>query len=300
MGFDAQTIPEAATDPIEFSRRNFDLEKPVSETEFEGYRRLYSYERTPLRSSIDSVDESVDYCIKQSVSFDAAYAGERVRGYLLLPKSGKPPYQAVVYFPPSNAFFSDSSQELGFEDLEFLVRGGRAVFFPIYKGTYERRDELESTTPALTEVYRNHVIMWSKDLGRAVDYLESRPDIDNQRVAYYGYSAGAVFGVILTALEDRFRANVFHSGGFEYAKTFPEVDQLNFAPRVNIPTLMLNGRYDLYFPVETSQEPMFRALGTPNRDKHHAIFEAGHTVPRDALIRETLAWLDRYLGSVSP
>jgi cephalosporin-C deacetylase-like acetyl esterase len=295
-------VPEAVAEPIEVSRRNFNLEKPVSETEFEGYRRLYSYEKTPLRASIDSVDESADYWIKQSVSFEAAYANERVSGYLLLPKSGKPPFQAVIYFPPSNAFASNSSQELAFEDLEFLVRDGRAVFYPIYKGTYERREELESTTlvwltsPALTETYRNHVIMWSKDLGRAVDYLESRPDIDDQRLAYYGYSAGAVFAVILTALEDRFRASVLHSGGFEYPKTFPEVDQLNFAPRVKIPTLMLNGRYDPYFPVETSQEPMFWTLGTPEEHKRHLTFESGHTVSKNDLIRETLAWLDLYLG----
>ncbi|UCF38223.1 MAG: dienelactone hydrolase family protein, partial [Acidobacteriota bacterium] len=299
-------VPEAAAEPIEFSRRNFNLEKPVSEAEFEGYRRLYSYERTPLHSLIDSVDERADYWIKQSVSFDAAYAGERVSGYLLLPKSGEPPFQAVIYFPPSGAFILNSSQGLTFEDLEFLVSGGRAVFYPVYKGTYERREESESTalvwlnSPALTDAYRNHVVMWSKDLGRSVDYLESRSDIDDQRLAYYGYSAGAVLGVILTALEGRFRASVLHSGGFEYPKTFPEVDQLNFAPRVKIPTLMLNGRYDLYFPVETSQEPMYRALGTPNIDKHHAILEAGHTVPMDELARETLAWLDRYLGSVSP
>jgi hypothetical protein len=47
---------------------------------------------------------------------------------------------------------------------------------------------------------------------------------------------------------------------FNYA---PEVDPINFAPRVKTPLLMLNGRDDFTFPIETSQEPLFRLLGTP-------------------------------------
>jgi hypothetical protein len=38
----------------------------------------------------------------------------------------------------------------------------------------------------------------------------------------------------------------------------PEVDFINFVPRVRQPVLMLNGRYDNYFPVESAQEPFFR------------------------------------------
>jgi len=61
--------------------------------------------------------------------------------------------------------------------------------------------------------------------------------------------------------------------------------------------LMLNGRYDWFFPVETSQLPMFRLLGTPKEHKRHVVFEAGHMIPRSRHIKETLDWLDRYLGS---
>jgi dienelactone hydrolase len=291
-------VSEAATGPLQFSHRDFDVEKPVSDTDFEIFQRFYSYDKSALTASVDSIDESADYWIKETVSFNAAYANGRVSGYLLLPKRGEPPYQTIVYFPPSNAFYSNSSQKLEFEDVEFLVESGRAVFYPVYKGTYERKDELESDMPALTKEYRDHVIMWSKDLGRSIDYLESRPDIDGQKLAFYGYSAGAALGAILTAVEDRLKASVLYTGGFHHQKTFPEVDQLNFAPRVTVPTLMINGRYDFSFPVESSQESMFRTLGTPEEYKRHITFESGHTVPRNDLIRETLAWLDLYLGPV--
>ena len=78
----------------------------------------------------------------------------------------------------------------------------------------------------------------------------------------------------------------------------PEVDQINFAPRVRIPTLMLNGRYDFLFPFETSQIPMYRFLGTPEEHKVHKVYETAHFVPRNEEIKETLNWLDRYLGPV--
>jgi pimeloyl-ACP methyl ester carboxylesterase len=94
-------------------------------------------------------------------------------------------------------------------------------------------------------------------------------------------------GAILPAPENRFKVSVVH-GGFFFQKGRPEVDQINFAPRVMIPTLMLNGRYDSIFPIETSQLPMFRLLGTPKEHKRYAIFETGHGISRNDLIRETL------------
>jgi alpha-beta hydrolase superfamily lysophospholipase len=69
--------------------------------------------------------------------------------------------------------------------------------------------------------------------------------------------------------------------------------------RVTVPVLLLDGRYDYIFPVETHQLPFMELVGTPDEHKRHVIFEAGHLpLPRAELIRETLAWLDRYQGTV--
>ncbi len=64
------------------------------------------------------------------------------------------------------------------------------------------------------------------------------------------------------------------------------------------PTLMINGRYDYVFPLESSQNPMFRALGAPEKDKRHAVFDAGHMPAHDQIIKEGLDWLERYQGPV--
>ena len=61
---------------------------------------------------------------------------------------------------------------------------------------------------------------------------------------------------------------------------------------------MLNGELDFFFPVETSQRPMFDLLGTPAADKARLVYPGGHSVPRVEMIKESLRWLDPYLGPV--
>jgi len=67
---------------------------------------------------------------------------------------------------------------------------------------------------------------------------------------------------------------------------------------VKSPTLMLNGRYDTINPLETQIKPMFDLLGTPATNKKLVLYETDHIPPVNEMIRETLAWLDRYLGPV--
>jgi len=65
------------------------------------------------------------------------------------------------------------------------------VLFPVYKGTYERGDGLESDNGNMSSTWRDHVIMWAKGRSRAIDYAETRSELDHSMVAYYGYKLGA-------------------------------------------------------------------------------------------------------------
>ena len=96
------------------------------------------------------------------------------------------------------------------------------------------------------------------------------------------YSWGATMGAISRRWSPAQSAG---AGGWRVLATTSaqEVEQLHFAPRVTVPVLMLNGRTDFVFPLETSQLPMFNLLGTPSADKHHVIVESGHSVPARAL-----------------
>ena len=63
----------------------------------------------PLDARVEETDDSADRWRKEKVSFTAAYGGERVTAYLLMPRSGRPPYPLVVFFPGSNALQQRSS-----------------------------------------------------------------------------------------------------------------------------------------------------------------------------------------------
>ena len=265
---------------------------PVDEGTFAVYRRQYAYDRTPLNAVVEATEETAIW-VKHSVAFDAAYGGERMRAFLFLPKNGSPPYQTVIFFPGADAFLLRSSRDMSLAGGDSIIRSGRAFLYPVYKGTYERRTSDEMGPVAERELRT----AWSRDLGRAIDYLETRSDIDRARLAFYGVSAGADAGVILTALEPRLKASVLQGTGIGDAGV-PEIDLLNYAPRVRLPTLLLNGRYDFETPFETAQRPLFALLGSPAEHKRHAVLETGHALPIADVAREILPWLDRYLGPV--
>ena len=292
---------EALKASIKLPYRDFMKEAPVSDEIFNIYMGMYQYDKTELNSTIESVDEDAEDFIKQKISFDAAYGDERVFAYLFLPKNSSPSYQAIVYYPGGGAIdrrSSESLESLAFRRYDFFVKSGRAVIFPMYKGTYERGDDIESDMPNDTTLYKEHVIQWAKDLGRTIDYLENRNDIDSDKLAYFGLSWGGRLGGLMVAVERRFKTAILHAGGLRYQKKKPEVDPFYFVSRVRIPVLMLNGRYDSFFPYETSQVPMFELLGTPEEHKDHLVYDVGHVIPRNQLIKESLEWLDKYLGPV--
>lgn len=277
--------------------RNFLKKKPVSDAVFKIYLSMYKYDRTALNANIESADTTSDY-IMQKISLDAGYGGERLTLFLFVPKVGKPPYQAVVYFPGSNSIHTRSSRFLELQAIDFIIKSGRAVIYPIYKGTYERGSALNSDYPSETSLWKDHVIAWGKDIGRSIDYLETRSDIDAGKVAYYGLSWGGAMGAIMPAVEQRFKVCVLYVAGLYFQRALPEVDAINFITRIKIPVIMLNGKYDHFFPVETSQKPFFTLLGTPPEHKKYVLYETGHFVPRNQLIKESLDWLDKYLGPV--
>ena len=181
---------------------------------------------------------------------------------------------------------------------EFIVRSGRAVIIPAYSGTLERGPSVYRL-PADQE--RERALRWSMDLGRSIDYLETRRDIDSRKLGFYGISSGASHGVRLIAVDARFKAAVLSSGGLQQNQP-AEVDSWNFAPRVHVPVLMVNGRDDFLFPVDTNQKPLFQALGIREPEKKHILYDGGHSnlVTRPDLIGEVLDWFDRYLGPVEP
>ena len=294
-----ESIPKVATAPVPMPRRDLSHEKPASDVLFQAYRSQYSYDKTPLNPTAEPFGQGEADWKAERITYAAGYGNERAVAYLFLPTHGKPPLQTVVFFPGSNALQLRKFSLYTTAALDAILRSGRAVLYPVYKSTYERGDGMESDVPDMTSAWRDHVIMWTKDVSRAIDYAETRPELDQNKLAYYGYSWGAAMGGIVPAIEPRIKVCVFALGGLEFQRSLPEVEPINFVSRVKQPVLMLNGRYDFFFPVESNQQPFYQLLGSRKDQKKHLLYDTGHNIPRNELIKETLNWLDQYLGPVN-
>jgi hypothetical protein len=297
---DREKIPQTAFQPYVFvEKRDYLIEKPVDEATFRIYRNRFLYDKRDLETVIESRDSSFQDWTVEKISFNAAYNNERIIVYLFLPRKILPPYQTLIFFPGSNATTSDDFNNNYWANwfTDFILKSGRAVVYPVYKGTFERKNSQE---PIVYQGYQyaDWLIKWVKDFSRSVDYLMTRPDINTEKLGYYGHSWGARLGSIIPAVEGRLKVSILVVGGLPSSRRVPEADELNYLPYVKIPVLMLNGKYDMAFPYETTVKPFFELLGTQAKDKHIRIYETDHYVPKNEMIKEVLSFLDNYLGPV--
>jgi dienelactone hydrolase len=300
---DKEKIPVTAFRLIEIALRgnmDYSLETPVPESIFRIYKNQFLYDKTALNPIIEERDESPEDWIVEKVSYNTAYGNGRMISYLFLPRNSSPPFQTLIFFPGSYAIDSKDLKTNGSVNsyLDYLLKSGRAVVYPVYFRTYQRNDGKIDYYPAESHQYTEALIKWVKDFSRTIDYLETRTDIDISKLGFYGHSWGGRLGGIIPAVEDRLAVNILLVGGLSNTKPYPEADGINYIPRIKIPTLMLNGRYDAAFPLKKSVMPFFNLLGTPAADKRICIYETGHYTSKADRTREILNWCDKYLGSV--
>ena len=286
--------PEAFAEPIpsiDALCTDRTKDTPADDQAFKIYLNLHSYSKTDLKATVESVEDvASQYWRKEKISFQAAYGNERMSADLFLPKNVVQPYQIIIFFPGSGPLTRKALDPYEIRIVDLILRTGRAVMVPVYKGLFERGPAPEGYLD------RELALHWSKDLGRSIDYLETRSDIDLGKLAYIGYSMGGWTGPRLIAVEPRIKVGVL-AATCSGNPVSPEVDPWNFAPRVKIPVLVLSGRYDFICLLEPTVVPLFHLLGTPEKDKLHKVYERGHAL-FDGLevFKDMFLWLDRYLG----
>jgi dienelactone hydrolase len=284
--------------------------QPVSDEVFVTLRERYFYDKAELNVKAEKKDESSEYWDMEKVTFDAAYGNERTGACLFFPKRISPPFQTVVFFPGAGGLWVKSSDNLDdtllFKNLlEFIVKDGRAVVYPLYKGFFERNNPGKYYPLIRNFNSYEGAEYWSqllKDFRRALDYLETRDEIDMDKIAILSYSWGIFAGTILPAIEERIDVNVICLAGmglsFRPETKRAELNPVNFVGRVMMPTLLLSGKHDAFYPLETSAKPLYELLGTPKDQKHHQIYELDHAIQKNVVVRDVLWFLDKYLGPV--
>jgi formylglycine-generating enzyme required for sulfatase activity/dienelactone hydrolase len=297
--------PELSAPLETMPQMDFTTRVPCGDEIYRAYAGLFAYTKLDLRPKVESRQEWSDRTVVEKVTFDDAVGGSRMVAYLFLPKQGHPPFQTVVYFPGVGGQRISSIFDYGTvknREVDLFTSSGRAFVFPVLAGTFERRDG--SVQPQTLEQHRDYRIRVIRDFVRTLDYLETRPDIDADRLAFLGLSWGGYLGSQVLALETRLKAAVFLAGGLDqedYQPTTysPEIDVINFIPRARAPVLIIHGRYDFISPLRTEPTTILKLLGTPEKDKTLIIKETGHNVWQlNETRKDTFDWLDKYLGPV--
>lgn len=270
--------------------------QPVDDSAFEALRARYEYPKTPLTARVVERADQGDW-IREKIEYDVD--GQSVPAYLYLPKNYRRPLQ-VIHFSPAGDVYSGwrtlpHSVEIM---LAPVIRSGRAVFSVVMPGFIGRPRAPGFVLPdSRSAEFADYTEQRIREFRRGLDYLETRADIDSTRIAFDAMSAGSWEGVILVAVESRYRSVLLIGSGIKprALSDIPAANRINFAPHIAVPKLMVQGRYDESAPLASEAEPLFRLLRQPKRLE---VFEGGHVPPLSVAIPIITRWFDETLGKV--
>ncbi len=150
-------------------------------------------------------------------------------------------------------------------------------------------------------------------LRRAVDLLQSLPQVNDERIGFVGYSAGARTGAILAGVEPRIRALVFMSGGEDSVGEFMDLvseeekaevrplledtDGLEYIAQASPSKLFFQaGRRDKLVP----RNALETLIGAGSEPKKVSWYDAGHDLAVPKAQRDQLDWLSQVLQIEGP
>jgi dienelactone hydrolase len=314
--------------------------------------------RWPEATALDArVEERVDLgnVIRERVTYETE-PGDRVPAYVLVPKDLRPGERRPGIFAHhqhAGQFHVGKSEVVGLAGnpeqayaLQLAQRGyvvlaPDAICFeergplrdlaapvpagdrgqvpsepPVNQAAGQQFERFEFTKRVMYGSCLQTKMVW--DMQRGLDYLQSRPEVDAERLGCIGHSLGGQQTLFLAALDERVRAAV-SSCGFASMKTVlrdgvnhnfgayvpgwlehGDVGDLlaEVAPRA---FLALNGAADRIFPVDGLHDsfaiarPTYAAGGVEDR-LDLGVYPGGHGFS-DEMRERAYAWLDRWLNA---
>ena len=166
------------------SGRDYTNVQPVDEPSFAAFRRFYAYDRLPLEAKTEWTNDFPEWR-RERVSFSAAYGGERDHRERADPQ-GRRAAVSDRDLVPGQLRLGTCGTAIGALPFsyyfELLPRSGYAVIYPVFDGTYERSEPIGGQGGPVTGTRRrDRILRWSMDLGRTIDYLESRERVRQEQ-----------------------------------------------------------------------------------------------------------------------
>jgi dienelactone hydrolase len=269
--------------------------------------QFYDYDRTiPLEARIVEKVKKEDV-LREKIVFRGAQ-GFLVPAYLQFPPSGTGPFPCVLLLHGWSG-----SKENWWQDVNYisggivrkaLLEAGFAVlaldaqchgdriaqndFAPVNHyvdketGGNQRKGYFSQQ-----EIY----FQTTRDYRRAIDYLETRSEIDKARIGAIGYSMGGAQTFLLTGVEPRIKASVAVAAPADKSKWSPIAPQ-NFIHGIgDRPFLTIIGRSDELCSLEYALKLQTMI---ESRTKDQVLFDAGHKLPPD-YVPHAIEWVKKHL-----
>ena len=275
-------------------------------------------ERTPLKAEIKGTLERAEYRIEKLVY--QSLPGLYVTGNFYLPKKPAPPLPTVLYVcghspHPLGAKVSYQDRAIWFAEHGYACLVLDTLEFGEVAGIHHGTHDLNLWNWLSMGYSPIGVEVWNAM--RALDYLESRPEVDKTRIGMTGISGGGAVTWFTAAADDRIAAAApvcstytFGSQAAHWVaagqcdciyvhntflEDFPVVGAL-IAPR---PLLICSGRKDIDFPPDGYHEVFTRAKriydlhGGSDRIRE-VDDDVGHSdIP--LFLKEARQWMQRWL-----
>lgn len=266
--------------------------------------QYYRYDRAiPLKDTLLPQPDNTEYPLYH-ITYKSVH-DKKVTGLLSLPKNGSAPFPVVILM---HGLGDHKNVDYIAYGNELLLKHGYAVLRIDFSNHGERKNEVYDFD--LTGKYkywaRNVITQTVFDLRRAVDFIETRQELDAQRIGYYGISLGGITGTIFCGVDKRIKVPIIALAGGQMnllykkealskeSKDFASIiEPLNFvkqiAPR---PFLMLNAKNDEIVPPIMSKL-LFKAANEP---KDIVWYDAKHRdAPLEVIYGDGLKWFKKYL-----
>ena len=272
--------------------------------------------KVPLDAKVEG-EEKLDGYVRRKVTF-AVEKGDRVPAWLLIPnavaKDKKAP--AMLCLHQTITIGKDEPVGLGKQDSKaqalHLVQRGYVCLAPDYPSFGEYKYDFAAAFKRGDYQSGTMKAIWNNM--RAVDYLQSLPEVDGERIGVIGHSLGGHNSMFTAAFDERLKVVVSSCGFCSFAKYYggnlkgwtsdrymPRIASeygndpkkmpfdfadvvTSFAPRAFLavaPDKDTNFEVSGVRDVIAAAEPAYKALNAA--DKLKAIYpDAGHDFPADA------------------
>jgi len=288
--------------------------KPISEEAFQVVAQFFQYDKhVPLDAKVIGKDENEFYS-REKIVF-TGFRGSQVVGYLAIPKTGKEPYPCVLQMHGGVAMgkeaFWPGSPYTDWVVTEGLLKSGFAVL-TLDAQFYGERKMINNYKSGSDDLFGDNQVYNFLDLivkstieyRRAIDYLETIPAIDANRIAASGYSLGGMMSFYLTAIEPRVKAAVpclvglnFYGVGTNKAFpwTMPSVlSPWNFAKAIgDKPFHLMMSNSDPFYSKQDARN-LFELVGGENKTLKFYDCEGNHCLPKEHA-NDLVAWIKEKL-----